>query len=936
MTGPSSSRAARSTTRSAVETKMAELPTGTVTFLFTDLEGSTRLWEQHPDAMRDALTRHDEILRAEIEQQGGVIFSEMGDGMAAAFPSAPCALHACLDAQLRLSTEAWPEAAPLKARMGLHAGDGQLRADGQYVNAPLNRCARLMAVAYGGQVVLSDAVEALAREALPPGTTLVDLGSHRLRDLANPMRVFQLAHPDLQHDFPRLRSLSQPTNLPVQLTTFIGRDAEIADVSAALAESRIVTLTGVGGVGKTRLALQAAAEVLAGFADGAWFVELAPVSDPEAVVDAIATAVGSPQSGETPVEDALVDFLRGRRALLALDNCEHVLDRVASVVTRIVRECPDVTVLCTSREGLAVPGERIYAVPALPVPDPDVTLDEATRADSVRLFGDRAAAVRSDFAITSENKDGVVAICRRLDGVPLALELAAARVTSLHPSQIAARLDERFRLLTAGRRTAVERHQTLRATIDWSYDLLATEQQTVLNRMAVFAGGCELDAAETVLAGGDIEEWEVLDLLGRLVEQSLVVADESGSRVRYRLLETIRQYAAERLANVSDTEATLARHAAHYHGVATAIGEGLQGPDQRAWELRYEAELENIRSAVSWFVGQDDADGALGLVFDLFPLKFAEGTKTIDDLAIAALDAPSARNHALGPSAMVLAAERAMRYADEAASDALLAEAHTLQAQLATPPHPVAPYVRFRMAMTVGNLDEAQRRVNEVIEHPAVHASDYLQTWALLIQASALALTGRTDASQDVFRAATEVARRTANPFCLASALNAYGWSLREDDPQAALALFDDVLAMGPSAGTFPRATTAANRFIAHARLGAVRAAIEDARQTLAALERASERNWVGGTLNHCAIGLAELDRPEWAAQLWGASEAISPVVTNPGLGWTRVAPRVEAALGREKLQECIARGNTLDKDGALALFRTALDAIEAELTEHD
>src|SRR6476661_3812540 len=300
---------------------MRELPTGTVTFLFTDLEGSTRLWEQHPDAMRDALARHDEILHAAIEAQSGVVFSEMGDGMAAAFPSAPSALQACLDAQRDMLDAPWGDT-PLKARMGLHAGDGLLRADGQYVNAPLNRCARLMGVAHGGQVVLSDTVEAVVRDSLPADATLVDLGDHRLRDLANPMHVFQLAHPDLPRDFPRLKSLGRDTNLPVQVTSFVGRDRELEELSAALGDARVVTLTGVGGVGKTRLALQVAADVVPRFADGAWFVELAPISDPDVVPDAIATTLDITSAAGQTVEAAIIEYVRRRSLLLVLDNCE--------------------------------------------------------------------------------------------------------------------------------------------------------------------------------------------------------------------------------------------------------------------------------------------------------------------------------------------------------------------------------------------------------------------------------------------------------------------------------------------------------------------------------------------------------------------------------------------------------------------------------------
>ncbi len=371
-----------------------------------------------------------------------------------------------------------------------------------------------------------------------------------------PSAVFQVVHPELRRDFPRLASLEVNTNLPVQLTSFVGREREISELCDVLTSSRLVTLTGVGGVGKTRLAQQVAAEVLPRFADGAWIVELAPVADPEVIAETIASALDIPNPGGIPAEALVVENLRRRTLLLVLDNCEHVLDRVAQLATAINQHCSDVVVLATSREGLAIPGERLYAVSALPLPEAHAPLETLTESDAVQLFIDRASAARRDFRLSAENADSVAAVCRRLDGVPLALELAAARVTALHPAQIAARLDERFKLLNAGRRSTVERHQTLRSTIDWSYDLLTPAQRVALNRLAVFARGCTLDAAEAVLADGDIDAFEVVDLLARLVEQSLVLAADVGRDQRYRLLETIRQYAAERLAETRDVGPT--------------------------------------------------------------------------------------------------------------------------------------------------------------------------------------------------------------------------------------------------------------------------------------------------------------------------------------------------------------------------------------------
>jgi predicted ATPase/class 3 adenylate cyclase len=513
-----------------------ELPTGTVTFLFTDLETSTRLWEEQPeDAMRDALAGHDAILRDAIARHRGVVFATMGDGMAAAFASAPDALAAALDAQQGLNADPWGQAGVLRARMGLHSDEGRLRAPGEYVNRPLNRCARLMAVAHGGQVLVSDATAALVRRALPPGVDLRDLGEHRLRDLADPVRLFQAVHPDLRSEFPPLRSLDiVPGNLPRQVTTFVGREHEMATLCALVRQRPLVTLTGVGGVGKTRLALQVAAEVVPEFPDGAWLCELAAVADPDAVWETLAASLGVQRNPVRPVNATVLEYLQSKNLLIVLDNCEHLLDSVARVVDRIARQCPGVSVLATSREGLALAGEHLIAVPALGVPAEDAHPHTLVHSEAVRLFRDRAHDAKPDFALTEQNERAVAQLCRRLDGIPLAIELAAARVRSLPPEDLVARLDQRFRLLTRGSRAALERHQTLRNTIDWSYDLLTEAERFALNRLSVFAGGFALPAAEAILSVGDAVD--AIELLTQLVDKSLVIVDDGGG-ARYRLLE---------------------------------------------------------------------------------------------------------------------------------------------------------------------------------------------------------------------------------------------------------------------------------------------------------------------------------------------------------------------------------------------------------------
>jgi class 3 adenylate cyclase len=466
---------------------MVELPSGTVTFLFTDIEGSTRLWEERPDAMRSAMDRHDELLREAIEAHDGYVVKTTGDGFHAAFWAADAGVVAAVAAQRALDNEAWPLPEPLRVRMGLHTGVASLR-DGDYFGSSLNRAARLMGVAHGGQVVCSQATTDLAREVLAEGVDFVDLGEHRLRDLSRAEHVFQVCAPGLAGEFAPLASLDAfPGNLPLQVSSFVGREQEIALTKAALDEARVVTLTGVGGVGKTRLALQVAAEVLPRFREGAWLVELAGVRDPEGVGEQFAALFGVTARSGGSLLEAILEFFGTKQLLLVVDNCEHLLDPVAELIDELVRSCPGIVVLATSREGLALPGERILAVPSLEAPRTGATLDTIATSDAVQLFVDRAHAVDATFALEATNAASVVRVCRRLDGIPLAIELAAARLNIMSPAELANGLDHRFEVLAGGRRGAVKRQQTLRATIDWFYELLTVSQQCLLARLAVFA-----------------------------------------------------------------------------------------------------------------------------------------------------------------------------------------------------------------------------------------------------------------------------------------------------------------------------------------------------------------------------------------------------------------------------------------------------------------
>ena len=543
----------------------AQPPSGTVTFLLTDLEGSTRMWEQDPDAMKAAMVRHDEILEKAIAANQGYVFSRMGDGMAAAFATAGDAVTSAITIKQALAEENWRTADPLKARIGLHTAEAVIVDDTGYASLPINRCSRLMSAAHGGQIVLSGTTQALVGDQLPDGLALLDLGEHRLRDLGSPTRIFQAVLEDQDEEFPPLRSLdSFPGNLPAQVSSFIGRQAEVARVTAALGDSRVVTLTGVGGVGKTRLAIQVAADLLPRYREGVWLVELAPVTEQAGVAEAVAQIFHPTNRSGQSLEDSLVEILSRKQLLLVLDNCEHVLGSVARLVSRIEQSCPGVVVLATSREGMAIDGEQLIALPPLAAGEPGDDIDSLVHTDAVNLFVERARRVKADFALTDSNARAVVEICQRLDGVPLAIELAAARVIALSPADLLSRLDRRFELLAGGRRGAVGRHATLRAAIDWSYDLLDPAEQRLLARLSVFSGGCTLEAIEEVCSGDPVDRSAALDLVTSLVSRSLVIVEDHATGTRYRLLETIRQYSEERLSDYGETKAVRSRHTRFY------------------------------------------------------------------------------------------------------------------------------------------------------------------------------------------------------------------------------------------------------------------------------------------------------------------------------------------------------------------------------------
>ena len=616
------------------------LPTGTVTFLFTDIEGSTKLWEANPATMGEALAFHDRVLRDAIESQGGCVFKTVGDAFCAAFHTAPAAVCAALDAQAKIAEAAGFGEIPLSVRMALHTGAVESR-DNDYFGQPLNRVARLLATGHGGQVLISGVAQGLALDSLPAGVSLRPLGEHRLKDLGRPESIFQLIHPGLRAEFPPLRSLaSMPNNLPQQVTSFVGREKEIGEVKALLEGTRLLTLTGSGGCGKTRLSLQVAADLLDGSGDGAWLVELAGLSDPSLVAQMVSSIFGLKEQPGKPLVMTLCDYLTDKRLLLLLDNCEHLLPACAQLAESVLRACPRVVILASSREGLGIAGEQTYRVPSLSLPEPGgtETPESLSHYEAVRLFIDRALLHRKDFAATNQNAPALASVCQRLGGIPLAIELAAARLRSMTVEEVNDRLDQRFRLLTGGSRTALPRQQTLRSLIDWSYDLLTEDEKALLARLSVFAGSWTMEAAEAVCAEYEGEGFEILDLLTSLVDKSLVSTEERGGATRYRLLETVREYAGGRLVESHTRGRSRDRHLEYFAEFASRAESGLVGPEQKAWLERVATDFDNLRAAIDWSTeGEGSSEngatlaGALGQ-FWVVRGGLAEGRSWISNL----------------------------------------------------------------------------------------------------------------------------------------------------------------------------------------------------------------------------------------------------------------------------------------------------------------
>jgi predicted ATPase/class 3 adenylate cyclase len=575
------------------------IPSGTVSFVFTDIEGSTERWERDRAAMQSAVRRHDELVRSALVEHDGHVFKTIGDAFCAAFWRPEDAVTAMLDVQRRLAEEDFSAVGGLRVRGAIHTGTADERG-GDYFGPAVNRVARLLAIGHGGQVLVSGVSADLLQGSLPTQATLRDLGEHQLKDLARPEYVYQLLAPGLQSEFPPLRSLDAlPNNLPRQLTSFIGRDAEVAEITALIEAHPLVTLVGSGGIGKTRTSLQVAANLLDGSGDGVWFIELAPLSSGDFIPATVAQVFSLTLPSEGDAVENLASALKTTRALLVFDNCEHLVDAAARVVAALVKGCPKLKILASSRQGLGISGEQTYRLPSLDV--------EGAQSAAIALFTERARAIDKRFTLTDENAPIVADICRRLDGIPLAIELAAARVKILSPRQLRDRLDERFRVLTGGSRDVLPRQQTLRALIDWSHDLLDDRERVLFRRLGIFVDGFTMEGASAVASDTDLDEFDVFDLVASLVEKSLVLAEPSGDALRYRLLESTRAYASEKLGAAGERDLVAGRYLRYLRDVFVELHARQEATMRSAEKATFfAAELEGIRFALSDALARSD------------------------------------------------------------------------------------------------------------------------------------------------------------------------------------------------------------------------------------------------------------------------------------------------------------------------------------------
>jgi len=875
-----------------------------VTFLFTDIEGSTRRWETDADAMRVALAAHDDVLCTAIEAHGGWLFKHTGDGVCAAFASPTSAVDAAVGAQRALE---------LPVRMGIATGEAELRA-GDYFGAVLNRAARVMAAGHGGQVLVAESTAGLLT-----GVDLVDLGPRRLRDLPTAVGVFQVRAAGLRTDFPALRALdASPGNLRAATTSFIGRESEVAELQAAVKAHRLMTLTGVGGVGKTRLALEVAGRLVDEFPDGVWFFELAAVADPAAVPDAVAAVLGITQQPGKSVSESVAAALEGRVRLLVFDNCEHVRDAAADLVEAILAHPATVKILATSREGLGVADEQLWLVPSL---DVGAGIDSA----AVTLFVERAHSVASRFSLaTPDEAAAVVEICRRLDGIPLAIELAASRMASMTASEVRDRLDQRLRLLVGSRR-ALERQQTLRHAVAWSYDLLDEPEKALLDRCSVFAGGFDLHSACAVAGSEDIDDFATLDLLDALVRKSLLVADRSAGRTRFAMLETIRQFAEDQLVAGGAATEVRAAHSRYFAGRGADIMALWDSPRQREAYDWFTVELANLRTAFRWAADQGDLDAAaaiatyggwLGVGVQIYePIAWAEEliepAGAVDHPRLAFLYVMVSLCYMTGRI------EAAVRYCD--AGQIVLGRSRE-----------ALPY-GIEVALGVAYLAIGQpERLAEWCRTQLARRRDthvYIRGWLV----AALSVAGSGGEAMDSADGLIEAAEATGNPLFLGWALGAYGVAFRDADPVGALNALGRGLVIAQDSGNRSRASILA---AALARLeaehGDTVSAFDHLTLAIRNYHNAGNTTTIRVPLASLAALFDRLGRYEPAATIAGF--ALSPIATAGVPEITTAITHLRDVLGEATYESLARKGETMTTAAMATYAYDQIDQVRAAL----
>jgi predicted ATPase len=875
-----------------------------VTFLFTDVEGSTRRWEADAQAMRAALVVHDKVLRTAIEAYDGFLFSHTGDGFVAAFASPMSAVNAAIDAQRELQ---------LPVRIGLATGEAELR-DGDYFGTVLNRAARVMAAGHGGQILLAESTAGLLS-----GVDLVDLGPRRLRDVPTPVGVFQVQAPGLQTDFPALRALdTSPGNLRPALTSFIGRESEVDQVQAALKVHRLVTLTGVGGVGKTRLVLEIAGQLADEFPDGVWFFELAAVTDPAAVPDAVAAVLGITQQPGKSVAESVAAALEGRVRLLVIDNCEHVLDAAADLIEAILAHSATVRILATSREGLGVPDEQVWPVPAL---DTAAGIDSA----AVSLFVERAQGIARSFSMVDGDEAAAVPeICQRLDGIPLAIELAASRMASMTASEVRDRLDQRFRLLVGSRR-GLERHHTLRHAVAWSYDHLEDAEKALLDRCSVFAGGFDLESACAIIGSDD--DFATLDLLDALVRKSLLVAERSSGRTRFSMLETIRQFAEQQLVARGEASEIRAAHSRYFAGREADIMALWDGPRQREANDWFTLELANLRTAFRWAADQGDLDVAATIA--TYAGLLGAGVQTHEPVAWAEelIEPARAVNHPRLAFLYVIASLCYMTGRIEAAVGYSEAGQIVLGRSRDAPPYGLEA-VLGAVYIALGQPEQcAEWCRTQLARRRDTHV--YIRGWLV----AALSVAGSGGEAMDAADGLIEAAEATGNPMFLGWALGAYGGAFRDADPVEALNAVGRGLVIAQDSGNRAQASILANGLaLLEAEQGGTVSAFDHLTLSIRNFHNAGNTTTIRVPLAVLAALFDRLGRYEPAATIAGF--ALSPMAATGVPGITTAITHLRDVLGEATYESLARKGEAMTTAAMVTYAYDQIDQARTELNE--